>query len=42
MNKRLWIILAVLAALFAALTLYGIRKDDVDIVLKNASNFCFS
>jgi hypothetical protein len=42
MTKRFWVILAILAVLFAAMTVQGVRKDDVDIVSKNASNFCFS
>jgi hypothetical protein len=41
-TRKHWIILAVLAAVFAALIVYGARQEDVDFVLKNASNYCFS
>ncbi len=42
MSKKRWILLALLAGVFAVMTVYGVWRDDVEIVLKNAANICFS
>jgi hypothetical protein len=41
-SKRFWIVLALLAAVFAACLAYGLYAGDAAIVRKNAENFCFS
>jgi len=42
MRKTLWVVIVLLAALFAAMLLHGINTGDADYVRKNAENFCFS
>ena len=43
MSKKVWILLAMLALLFAGLLTYGLSQGDAGYVLRNASeNFCFS
>lgn len=42
MSKRKWLIVAVIAAIFAVALVIGLCRGDVAYVLKNAQNFCFS
>ena len=43
MSKKRWILLALLALLFAGLLAYGLSQGDAGYVRQNASeNFCFS
>jgi hypothetical protein len=42
MDKKKWVIVAFLVVVFGGLLAYGIFTGDVDYVLKNAQNFCFS
>jgi len=42
-SKKAWILLAMLALLFAGLLAYGLSQGDAGYVLRNAAeNFCFS
>jgi hypothetical protein len=41
-SKKSWLIIALVAALFVGLLIYGIHTGDVEFVLKNARDFCFS
>jgi hypothetical protein len=42
-NKKVWILLALLGLLFAGLFAYGLSQGDAGYVFKNASeNYCFS
>ena len=43
MSKKTWILLSLLALLFAGLFAYGLSQGDAGYVYQNASeNFCFS
>jgi hypothetical protein len=42
MDKKRWAIAVLLAAVFGGLLAYGIFRGDVEYVLLNAQNFCFS
>ena len=42
MRRRLWIWLAVIAAAFVGLLVYGALTGDAGLVSQNAGNTCFS
>lgn len=42
MSKKQWIVAAFLVIVFGGLLAYGIFMGDVEYVLMNAQNFCFS